>query len=50
MYMSDLEDGVCIIHFVYYSDNHRYTYDLDFSYYQSKIVKAAILELTAQHY
>ena len=46
MYMSDLEDGVCIIHFVYYDDDHRYTYDLDFNYYQSKLVKDAILELT----
>lgn len=46
MYMSDLEDGVCIIHFVYYDDDHRYTYDLDFSYYQSKLVKDSILELT----
>lgn len=46
MYMDDTEDGVCIIHFVYfYNINESYTYNLDFSYSQSKIIKNAILEL-----
>ncbi len=46
MYMDDIEDGVCIIHFVYFNNiNKSYTYNLDFSYSQSKIVKNAILEL-----
>lgn len=47
LYMTDNGDGVCLIYFVYNDKNKKYTYDLDFSYYQSKIVKNAILELVA---
>lgn len=46
MYMVDNENGVCIIHFVYFDNkNESYIYDLNFNYSQSKTVKKAILEL-----
>lgn len=45
LYMTDNGDGVCIIHFIYCNNAGKYTYDLDFNYSRSKIVKEAILEL-----
>lgn len=47
-YMADNGDGVCIIHFVYNNNDCDYIYDLDFNYYQSKVVKNAILKLIEQ--
>lgn len=45
IYMNENKKGISIIHFVYYSvEDNSFTYDLDFNYYQSKIVKSIIID------